>query len=92
MRSLSIIFIVLIVLIQYPLWAGRGGWYNVFQLTGEYEIQKKINDKLRKNNNALRVEVNDLKKRTDAIEERAREELGMIKKGEIYFQVINKAK
>jgi len=92
LRSLSIIFIVLIVLIQYPLWAGRGGWYNVFQLTGEYEIQKKINDKLRKNNNALRVEVNDLKKRTDAIEERAREELGMIKKGEIYFQVINKAK
>ena len=92
MRSLSIIFIVLIVLIQYPLWAGRGGWYNVFQLTGEYEIQKKINDNLRKNNNALRVEVNDLKKRTDAIEERAREELGMIKKGETYFQVINKAK
>ena len=92
MRSLSTIFIILIVLIQYPLWAGRGGWYNVFQLTDEYEIQKKINDKLRKNNNALRVEVNDLKKRTDAIEERAREELGMIKKGEIYFQVTNKAK
>ena len=92
MRSLSTIFIILIVLIQYPLWAGRGGWYNVFQLIDEYEIQKKINDKLRKNNNALRVEVNDLKKRTDAIEERAREELGMIKKGEIYFQVINKAK
>jgi cell division protein FtsB len=92
LKSLTAIFILLIILIQYPLWAGKAGWYNVFQLTGEYEIQKKINDKLRKNNNDLRVEVNDLKKRTDAIEERAREELGMIKKGEIYFQVINKAK
>jgi|TARA_B110000305_G_C18783623_1_gene335110 cell division protein FtsB len=74
------------------LWAGRGGWYNVFQLTSEYEAQKEINYELKKENDALRAEVNDLKKGTDAIEERAREELGMIKKGETYFQVINKAK
>ena len=53
---------------------------------------KKINDELKKQNDALRAEVNDLKKGTDAIEERAREELGMIKEGETYFQVINKAK
>ena len=54
---------------------------------------KEISRKLwKKKNNALRAEVNDLKKGTDAIEERAREELGMIKKGETYFQVINKAK
>jgi cell division protein FtsB len=83
---------LLILLIQYPLWAGRGGWYNVFQLTSEYEAQKEINYELKKENDALRAEVNDLKKGTDAIEERAREELGMIKKGETYFQVINKAK
>ena len=74
------------------MWAGRGGLYNVFQLTSKYEVQKKINNELKKKNNALRAEVNDLKKGTDAIEERAREELGMIKKGETYFQVINKAK
>lgn len=74
------------------MWAGRGGWYNVFQLTSEYEAQKEINYELKKENDALRAEVNDLKKGTDAIEERAREELGMIKKGETYFQVINKAK
>ena len=92
MRSLSIIFIVLIVLIQYPLWAGRGGWYNVFQLSSEYQAQKEINVELKKQNDALRAEVNDLKNGTDAIEEKAREELGMVKKGEIYFQVINKAK
>lgn len=83
---------MLIILIQYPLWAGKGGWYNVFQLSNEYEAQKEINIELKKQNDALRAEVNDLKNGTDAIEEKAREELGMIKKGEIYFQVINKAK
>ena len=91
MRALTAIFILLIGLIQYPLWVGRGGWYNVFQLTSEYEAQIEINGELKKQNDALRAEVNDLKKGTDAIEERAREELGMIKKGETYFQVINKA-
>jgi cell division protein FtsB len=91
LRALTAIFILLIGLIQYPLWVGRGGWYNVFQLTSEYEAQIEINGELKKQNDALRAEVNDLKKGTDAIEERAREELGMIKKGETYFQVINKA-
>lgn len=91
MKILTAIFFTLIVLIQYPLWAGRGGWYNVFKLSSSFEAQKEINDNLRKDNNALKAEVNDLRQGTDAIEERAREELGMIKKGEIYFQVINKA-
>ena len=90
MRALTVIFVLLIALIQYPLWGGRGGWYNVFKLSKEYDATKQVNDVLIKDNNALRAEVNDLKQGTDAIEERAREELGMIKKGEIYFQVINK--
>ena len=90
MRALTVIFVLLIALIQYPLWAGRGGWYNVFKLSKEYDATKQVNDVLIKDNNALRAEDNDLKQGTDAIEERAREELGMIKKGEIYFQVINK--
>ena len=90
MRALTVIFVLLIALIQYPLWAWRGGWYNVFKLSKEYDATKQVNDVLIKDNNALRAEVNDLKQGTDAIEERAREELGMIKKAEIYFQVINK--
>tara|TARA_B100000768_G_C11188362_1_gene336132 strand:- start:322 stop:603 length:282 start_codon:yes stop_codon:yes gene_type:complete len=92
LKSLTAIFILLIILIQYPLWAGKAGWYNVFQLSSEYQAQKEINVELKKQNDALRAEVNDLKNGTDAIEEKAREELGMVKKGEIYFQVINKAK
>lgn len=91
MKLLTAIFILLLILIQYPLWAGKAGWYNVFQLSNEYQAQKEINVELKKQNDALRAEVNDLKNGTDAIEEKAREELGMIKKGEIYFQVINKS-
>jgi|TARA_B110000495_G_C22697397_1_gene410719 cell division protein FtsB len=90
-KSLTAIFILLLILIQYPLWAGKAGWYNVFQLSNEYQAQKEINVELKKQNDALRAEVNDLKNGTDAIEEKAREELGMVKKGEIYFQVINKS-
>ncbi|MDB4138580.1 cell division protein FtsB [Methylophilaceae bacterium] len=91
MKSLTAIFILLLILIQYPLWAGKAGWYNVFKLSNEYQAQKEINVELKKQNDALRAEVNDLKNGTDAIEEKAREELGMVKKGEIYFQVINKS-
>tara|TARA_B110000037_G_scaffold48685_1_gene59783 strand:+ start:2075 stop:2356 length:282 start_codon:yes stop_codon:yes gene_type:complete len=90
-KSLTAIFILLLILIQYPLWAGKAGWYNVFKLSNEYQAQKEINVELKKQNDALRAEVNDLKNGTDAIEEKAREELGMVKKGEIYFQVINKS-
>jgi cell division protein FtsB len=49
------------LLIQYPLWFDRGGWLNVFELQDEYEIQLKINQKLKKENGALLAEVNDLK-------------------------------
>ena len=91
MKSLTAIFILLLILIQYPLWAGKAGWYNVFKLSNEYQAQKEFNVELKKQNDALRAEVNDLKNGTDAIEEKAREELGMVKKGEIYFQVINKS-
>jgi len=92
LRFLNYIFWILIVLIQYPLWFDRGGWINVFDLHQQYESQKAINLQLEKENDALLAEVNDLKDGTDAIEERARDELGMIKKGEIFFEVIKTKK
>ena len=88
MKILNYIFWFLILLIQYPLWFDRGGWLNVFELQDEYKIQVKINQKLKKENGALLAEVNDLKSGTEAIEERARDDLGMIKKDEIFFEVI----
>ena len=88
MRPLTLLFITLIILIQYPLWFGRGGWVNVFDLQKKYQAQRAVNLELERENDALRAEVNDLKRGTDAIEERARDELGMIKRGEVFFEVI----
>ena len=88
MRLLTLLFIMLIILIQYPLWFGRGGWVNVFDLQKKYQAQRAVNLELDRENDALRAEVNDLKRGTDAIEERARDELGMIKKDEVFFEVI----
>ena len=88
MKLLTLLFITLIILIQYPLWFGRGGWVNVFDLQKKYQAQRAVNLELDRENDALRAEVNDLKRGTDAIEERARDELGMIKKGEVFFEVI----
>ena len=92
MKFLTVLFVILIILIQFPLWFSRGGWLNVFDLNNKYQNQKEINQELEKQNDALRAEVNDLKKGTDAIEERARDELGMIKEGEIFFEIINTEK
>ena len=90
MKILSIILLSLLVLIQYPLWFGKGSWYDVFKLKQELDNQAKINSVLSKENFALKAEVSDLTNGTDAIEERARHELGMVKDDEYFFQVLNK--
>lgn len=90
MKILSIILLSLLVLIQYPLWFGKGSWYDVFKLKQDFNNQAKINSVLSKENFALKAEVSDLTNGTDAIEERARHELGMVKDDEYFFQVLNK--
>jgi len=71
---------------------GDGGFITVLEKNKQIKVQKNINTVLKKENSALIAEVNDLKKGSKAIEERARGELNMIKKGEIFFQIINKKK
>ena len=66
--------------------------WELYELNKQIDIQVKINADYQKENEALKAEVDDLKKGTNAIEERARSELGMVKKDEIFFQVINKPK
>jgi len=92
LNKLTIIFFLLIILIQYPLWLADGGFITVVEKNKQIKVQKKINSILNKENMALIAEVNDLKKGSKAIEERARGELNMIKKGEIFFQIINQKK
>jgi cell division protein FtsB len=90
MRILAIVFVALIALLQYPLWLGKGGWLHVWETDRQVSAQKDSNAKLRVRNDALDAEVHDLKQGYDAIEERARYELGMIKQDEIYFQILEK--
>lgn len=88
MRILAALLIALIALIQYPLWLGKGGWMRVWELDRQVAAQKETNSRLQARNQALDAEVRDLKQGFDAIEERARYELGMIKHDEVFFQIL----
>ena len=90
MRILAGVFVALIVVIQYPLWLGKGGWMRVWDVDRQVEAQGAKNERLEIRNSALSAEVKDLKQGSDAIEERARYELGMVKNDEVFFQVLRK--
>lgn len=88
MRVLTLTLAALIVLIQYPLWLGKGSWFRVWEVDQQIRAQREANRQLQARNTALEAEVRDLKVGLDAIEERARSELGMIRQDEIFFQVL----
>ena len=88
MRVVTYILLALILLLQYPLWLGKGSWLKVWDNNRQLEEQKTINEKTHQRNAVLDAEVRDLKRGTEALEERARSELGMVKQGEVFFQVI----
>ncbi len=88
MRALALTLATLIALIQYPLWLGKGSWLRVWEVDQQIQAQRATNQKLQARNAALDAEVRDLKQGLDAIEERARSELGMIKRDEIFFQIL----
>jgi len=90
-RVVTYIFLALILLLQYPLWLGKGSWLKVWDNNRQLNEQKDINEQARQRNAVLEAEVKDLKKGTEALEERARSELGMVKQGEVFFQVIGEA-
>ena len=88
MRLLLLLLVALAGLIQYPLWAGRGGWLAVWDMQEQVATQRSINEGLRARNQALAAEVEDLRSGTEASEERARAELGMMRQGELYVQIL----
>jgi len=90
MRLISVALVLLLLLIQYPLWLGKGGWLRVGELEKEVAAAQEKNEGLRQRNAKLASEVNDLKDGTGAVEERARFELSMIKQNEIYVQILGK--
>jgi cell division protein FtsB len=92
MRWLTAALVALLVVIQYPLWVGKGGWFRVAELAQQVRAQSDVNAKLGARNDALSADVKDLQTGTEAIEERARAELGMVKPDEIFVQVIDPTK
>ena len=89
MKLLTLALAGLVVLLQYPLWVGKGGWLRVWEIDRQIGTQKENNLRLKVRNAALDAEVRDLKQGFEAIEERARSELGMIRQDEIFFQVLD---
>jgi len=90
MKTLGAILGALILAIQHPLWLGKGGWLRVWDVDQQVAAQNVKNERLEVRNAALAAEVKDLKQGSDAIEERARYELGMVKGDEVFFQVPGK--
>jgi cell division protein FtsB len=87
MRWLALVLLAAIVALQYPMWLGKGGWLAVRDLDRQVANQRDANAKLKARNQALDADVRDLKTGSEAIEERARSELGMIRQDEVLFQL-----
>ena len=80
--------LVLIAALQLKLWTGTGGTPDVKRLRARVEAQRAENETLKQRNEALAADVRDLKEGREGVEERARSELGMVKPGETFYQVI----
>ena len=91
-HSLPLLLIILIALLQYPLWLGKGSWLRVWDVNQQLSAQKEKNAKLAQRNAGLDADVRDLKEGLTAVEERARVGLGMIKPNETFYQVVDPKK
>ena len=89
MKPLSYILVGLLLALQYPLWIGKGSWMRVWELERQLVAQREGNVRLKARNDTLDAEVRDLKQGLEALEERARLELGMIRKDETFYQVVS---
>jgi cell division protein FtsB len=87
-RKLLLGLLLLLVILQITLWFGGGGLLELWQQHQEVEAQREENARLRERNEALNAEVLDLKQGLEAVEEHAREDLGMVKEGEVFYQVV----
>ena len=89
MRLVPLLLFVMLAGIQYPLWLGKGGWMRVREAEQQLAGQNRINADLEARNAKLTAEVKDLKEGAGAVEERARYELGMLKKDELFVQIVD---
>ncbi|MEW6998355.1 cell division protein FtsB [Colwelliaceae bacterium BS250] len=90
MRIITAILVLFLLLLQYRLWFGKNSVSDYLALKASVVQQEQQNDKLVKRNKVIYADIFDLKNGLQAVEERARNELGMIKDGETFFRVIPK--
>jgi cell division protein FtsB len=88
MKVVVVLLILLLGYLQYRVWFGDGNLIEVFELRDEVEAQREENSRLHERNAVLDAEVRDLQQGHDAIEEHAREDLGMVKDGETFYQIV----
>ena len=88
MRTLLAILLLLLVALQLKMWFGEGGFRDVQRLAQRVEEQARENEDLARRNRELQAEVEDLRQGLEAIEERARTELGLVKEDEEFYQVV----
>ena len=86
-RIVPIVLVLLLVVLQWQLWNGRGSVRDVSQLKDTLSQQKEANAKAALENDRLSSEVSDLKEGLEMVEERARQELGMVKPNEVFIQI-----
>ena len=89
MRPLIAILLILLALLQYRLWVGDGSLAETWRLGRQIEAQRQENSAFRERNGLLEAEVRDLKEGLEAVEERARRDLGMIKKDETFYLIVD---
>ncbi len=90
MRWPVIILALLALALQYPLWLGKGGWLRVWDMDRQLQSQRQANQRLEQRNAGLDAEVRDLKSGNEAIEERARFELGLTRPEEVFVHTPDK--
>ncbi len=88
MRSFTVALIALLAWLQYSLWFGTNGYSDYAAVRQEIEVQQAVNSELLQRNSEMYAEIDDLRQGLDAIEERARHELGMIKEGETFYRIV----
>ena len=90
MRILGIVLALMLVAIQYPLWFGKGGWLRVWELDRQLTAQRATNRALAARNAEAAAEVASLREGNEAIAERARYQLNMLREGEVLFQFVGR--
>lgn len=88
MRLFGFGLILLLALLVYDFYYGKNGYLDYQTVTADIDIQTQVNSSLKKRNDQMQAEIDDLKQGLDAIEERARHELGLVKEGETFYRLI----